>query len=105
MAQQINVSEQLRQRFSAPLPECARRRIVVWHDPDGSFGADFETLAESGFVGLERKVSFARAAEGSYFALKRRIYRDEAKVDFLLYSCGHKDLSAHGLEGNWLADV
>ena len=105
MAQQINVSEQLKQRFSAPLPECARRRIVVWHDPDGSFEADFEALAESGFAGLEREVSFVKAVEGAYFALKHRIYRDEAEADFLVYSSGHKDLSEHGLEGNWLADI
>ena len=43
---QIDVIEQLKQRFAEPLDECAQRRIVVWHDADGEFEEQFDGLAQ-----------------------------------------------------------
>ena len=39
------------------------------------------------------------------FSLKKRLIRDEASCDFLLYTRAPKDFSRGGLGGNWLADL
>lgn len=102
-----DVSEQLAARFGAPLDEYATRRLVIWHDFDGSFEDEFDKISASGFDGQQevRPLVFVKADDGSQFELKRRIYRDEPDSDFLIYSKSQKDLSPRGLEGNWLADV
>lgn len=95
---------QLRERFTRPLDDFHRRRVVFWHDADGSFEGIFERLAESGIEG-PRKVRFARVAEGGMFKLKRDLNRTHAGDDFLIYTRFPKDLSASGLTDNWLADI
>ena len=95
MAQKIDATEQIRARFDAPLEEPAVRRVVIWHDADGSFEGEFERLVEGG-LGTKRPVSLARADEGSVFELKRRIYRIEPEADFLIYERSQKDLSGRG---------
>lgn len=104
MTSSIEASQQIRAKFTAPLEHPAHRRIVIWHDPDGSFEEQFLQLANED-VDSERRVLFDRADGGSAFELKRRIYRTEADADFLIYERAHKDLSERGLAGNWLADV
>lgn len=103
MAKQDPVG-QLRERFSRPLDDFRKRRVVFWHDVDGSFEEAFEGLSESGIEG-PRKVRFARVAEGGMFKLKRDLNRTHASDDYLVYTRFPKDLSASGLVGNWLADV
>ena len=90
MAQKIDAFEQIKARFDAALGHPARRRIVIWHDADGSFEGEFARMAESG-LGTSRPVSFARTDEGSAFELKRRICRIEADADFLVYERAQKD--------------
>lgn len=107
MAQQ-DVMEQLAERFKRPLRDCEARRVVIWHDSDGSFEDEFDQLATAGLDGGladKRPLRFEKADEGSQFALKRLVYREEPGSDFLIYSRRQKDLSPRGLEGNWLADV
>lgn len=94
----------LRAMYKRPLDEYAARRVVFWHDVDGSFEGEFEALAKDG-IESARACSFAKAGEGSLFALKKRLIRDEATNDFLLYTRAPKDLTRGGLEGNWLADL
>lgn len=102
--QQPDVTQMLRERFERPLERDAVRRIVFWHDAEGSFEETFDGIANAG-LGTSRPVSFAKVEEGGFFALKRRVYREERERDFLLYTAAPKDLSPRGLEGNWLADV
>lgn len=104
MAQKIDAIDQIRAKFDAPLEPPATRRVVVWHDADGSFEDDFESLSGSG-LGTKRPVALARTDKGSAFELKRRIYRLEPDADFLIYERAQKDLSGKGLAGNWLADI
>lgn len=47
----LDITKQLQDRFSQPLPESAARRIVVWHDPVGEFADGFAQLAAHGFDG------------------------------------------------------
>lgn len=108
MAKGNEVAEQLSVRFYAPLDGAAKRRLIIWHDSDGSFESEFDQLATCGFgdeIPDNRLLRFAKADEGSKFALKRLVYRDEPESDFLIYSRSQKDLSPRGLEGNWLADI
>lgn len=98
----------LTDRLCAPLDTSAPRRIVIWHDAEGSFETEFDRYTVFGLgceAKLKRSLEYAKADEGSKFALKRLIYREKPKSDFLIYSRSQKDLSPHGLEGNWLADI
>lgn len=111
---QIDVIEQLKQRFAQPLGECAERRIVVWHDADGEFAEQFTELAERGFDGcgvaegvmpahdtFPRAVRFLEAKDGVMFAVKRTINREDTENDILLYRQQPQGVQ----EGDCLADV
>lgn len=103
-----DVERQLLSKLKAPLEDYQGRRIVIWHDTDGSFEEDFDRISADGFVGkpeLERPLKFVKSGGMPKFALKRLIYREDTESDFLIYSRAQKDLSPKGLEGNWLADV
>lgn len=103
-----DVTDQLYARFGSPLEGFAKRRLVIWHDADGSFESEFDRIATEGLdEGLTggRPLRFAKVDEGSQFALKKLVYRNEPGSDFLIYSRSQKDLSPRGLEGNWLADI
>lgn len=95
---------QIRERFERPLDDFAKRRIVFWHDADGSFEQEFAALSEESFDG-PRKVRLARADENAFFSLKRAVCRQHQEDDFLIYTRSPKDFSPHALDGNWLADV
>ena len=101
-----DATELLRGVFASPLPDGRERRIVFWHDVEGSFSDDFDALAQEG-LGVEtaRPLVFARTDEGSVFQLKRDILRERADCDFLVYTPTPQDFSEGGLQGNWLADV
>ncbi len=103
-----DVATLLADRLCAPLDKCVPRRIVIWHDAEGSFEVEFDRYTVFGLgceAKLKRSLEYAKADEGSKFALKRLIYREKPESDFLIYSRSQKDLSPHGLEGNWLADI
>lgn len=101
-----SAADQLRQVFSSPLLDEEGRRIVFWHDVEGSFAQEFEQLRQEGIGGAGgRKVLFADASSESLFDLKRRILRENREDDFLVYTRTSRDFSEGGLEGNWLADI
>lgn len=100
------VIDQLLEAFRAPLQDDCVKRIVFWHDVEGSFAEDFKDLIESGFGDeLERLIHFVSTEEGSLFALKRDVLREHADDDYLIYTRSPRDFSQGGLDGNWLADV
>ena len=111
---QIDVIEQLKQRFLQPLEECAQRRIVVWHDADGEFEELFDELAQQGFEGagsiddvmaamgdFPRAIRFVKAEDGVMFTVKRLINCEDTLNDILLYRKQPRGV----VEGDWLADV
>lgn len=101
-----SATEQLKQVFSLPLPDGEARRIVFWHDVEGSFAQEFEQLCYEGIDGVDgRQVLLVDASKESLFALKRRILREHRDDDFLVYARTSRDFSEGGLAGNWLADV
>ncbi|WP_165049033.1 MULTISPECIES: BREX-1 system phosphatase PglZ type A [unclassified Adlercreutzia] len=102
----IDVEDQLARRFAAPLPDCARRRIVIWHDAEGEFADVFAKLEAAGFGGadappLPRLVRLVRAEPGGLFAVKKLLARDDVESDVLVY----RRRARGSLEGDWLADV
>lgn len=111
---QIDVIEQLKQRFAEPLEECAQRRIVVWHDADGEFEDQFDELSQQGLDGsgtvddamiasgeLVRAIRFVKAEDGVMFAVKRLVNREDTVNDILLY----RKQSRGAVEGDWLAEL
>ncbi len=86
MSNAISLQAHLSARFES-------QRIVVWHDPDGSYVDDVDRYAEAGVVVLR--------VENDEFAIKHRILREEADSKFLIFRPGVVPEGA----GNWLLDV
>jgi len=68
-------------------------RIVFWHDPDGEYGADLDSLELSG-------VQTIQVANDEY-AIKHRLLQDEPTGKFLIYRGGKVPAGV----GNWLLDL
>lgn len=102
----LDAVQLIQDALTQPLQDGEQRRIVFWHDVEGSFGQDFDRLAEDGLgCELARPLVFARVDAGPQFELKRRILRERADMDFLVYTRRPRDFSEGGLEGDWLADI
>lgn len=103
----IDIAGQLRERYSAPLEHYERRRVVIWHDPDGEFADEYAAIAAdpSGIACAARTLRCVDAREHGSFELKRTVLRDDADQDLLLYADWAMDLSGGALRENWLADV
>ena len=82
---------------SAVRPHLERRfethRVVFWHDPEGEYAADLDTL---GLEGVET----VRVANDEY-AIKNRLLHLEPEAKFLVYRSGAVPTGV----GNWLLDL
>lgn len=88
------IIQELNQRFSAPLPEFYKRRIVFWYDEDGEFR---ERLDE---VALNNAKLVALTGTNN-FAVKKLLAVDDTTNDYLVYC----PLSYEKPEDNWLLDI
>lgn len=70
-----------------------RHRVVVWHDPAGTYAAEVDAQAPAGVTVLR--------VENDEFAIKHRVLRREPDASFLIYRGG---LPAQGTS-NWLLDL
>ncbi|MFI7033708.1 BREX-1 system phosphatase PglZ type A [Microbispora rosea] len=68
-------------------------RVVFWHDPEGEYAADLDSLALEG-------VEILRVANDEY-AVKNRLLHLEPEAKFLVYRSG----SVPAGIGNWLLDL
>ena len=68
-------------------------RVVFWHDPDGQYAADLDSL---GLPGVET----IRVANDE-FGIKNRLLHDEPTSKFLVYRSGQVPTGI----GNWLLDL
>lgn len=86
--------QELNQRFSAPLPEFYKRRIVFWYDEDGEFRERLDelTLNNAKLVALTGT---------NNFAVKKLLAVDDITSNFLVYC----PLSYEKPEDNWLLDI
>jgi uncharacterized protein (TIGR02687 family) len=82
---------------SAVRPHLERRfethRVVFWHDPEGEYVADLDTLKLEG-------VEIVRVANDEY-AIKNRLLHVEPEAKFLVYRSGTVPTGI----GNWLLDL
>lgn len=88
------IIQELNQRFTAPLPEFYKRRIVFWYDEDGEFQdrLDEVTLTDAKLVALTGT---------NNFAVKKLLSVDDTTSNYLVYC----PLSYENPEDNWLLDI
>lgn len=86
MSQIATVRVHLQARFE-------QERVVVWHDPDGSYVDELDELTPDG-------VTILRVVNDE-FALKHRVLREDLTSKFLLYRPGQIPTGT----SNWLLDV
>ncbi|MFE4827935.1 BREX-1 system phosphatase PglZ type A [Streptomyces sp. NPDC056672] len=86
MAETSAVRSHLERRFET-------HRVVFWHDPEGEYAADLDSL------GLEG-VEIVRVANDEY-ALKYRVLHEDPDSKFLVYRSGAVSAGI----GNWLLDL
>ncbi len=72
------IKTRLIERFSAPLPEFYKRRIVFWRDEDGEFAEAFDELSLDG-------VKLVKLTESNNFAVKKLLLVDDLASDYLVY--------------------
>lgn len=84
----------LNERFSAPLPEFYKRRIVFWQDED----REFETMLD----GLEiPDAKIIKLTGTNNFAVKKLLLHDDLTSNFLIYN----PFSYAQQQDNWLRDI
>ena len=83
--------------LSAVLPHLERRfetqRLVFWHDADGEYAAEIDTLDLSGVTTVR--------VENNEYAVKNQVLHDEPSGKFLLY----RGAPVPSGIGNWLLDL
>lgn len=85
----------LAERFTAPLTEFHKRRIVFWHDEDGEFADGVDELDLPG-------VSIVKLTGSNNFAVKKLLSADDLTGDYLVYD----PLSyAKDQHDDWLLDI
>lgn len=86
--------QELNQRFSAPLPEFYKRRIVFWYDEDGEFRERLDELTLN-------NAKLVTLTGTNNFAVKKLLAVDDITSNFLVYC----PLSYEKPEDNWLLDI
>ena len=88
------IIQELNQRFTAPLPEFYKRRVVFWYDEDGEFRdrLDEVALTDAKLVALTGT---------NNFAVKKLLSVDDTTSNYLVYC----PLSYEKPEDNWLLDI
>jgi len=85
----------LLERFSVPLPEFHKRRIVFWHDEDGEFGDEVDSLDIPG-------VNIVKLTGTNNFAIKKLLSTDDMTGDYLVYDPLNYDKES---KDDWLLDI
>lgn len=90
----INVEQSLKDRFSAPLPDNYKRRIIFWQDPDGEFAGQVDELCLDG-------VKVLKLTGKNNFAAKMLLSETDLDSNYLVYN----PLSYSDIRDNWLLDI
>ena len=104
---EVDTIERLRAAFAEPLGPFERRRVILWHDPDGEFSEELAEVAEDPSLVAcgDRALRVVDARELGSFEVKLLVNREDTEDDLLVYADWPYDLSRRGLEDDWLADV
>ena len=88
------IIQDLTRRFSEPLPECYKRRIIFWHDEDREFEDQLDEIMLDG-------VKIARLTGSNTFAVKKVLCEEDTSSDFIVYD----PRSFVRDDDNWLINV
>ena len=89
------ITQNLKRRFDKPLPEFYKRRLVFWHDEEGEFADQVDSIETPG-------VKVVRLDGSNSFAVKKLLTLDDPTSDYLVYCpfpFNDKD------EDNWLLNL
>lgn len=90
----MNIEKTLQERFSAPLQEIYKRRIIFWHDPEGEFSSQVDELC------LEN-VKILKLTGTNNFAAKLLLSHTDTESNYLVYN----PVSYSDIRDNWLLDI
>lgn len=88
------IIQELNQRFTAPLPEFYKRRIVFWYDEDGEFSERLDEI-------VLNNAKLVALTGTNNFAMKKLLTVDDTTNNYLVYC----PLSYEKPEDNWLLDI
>ena len=87
------IKKNLEQRFSEPLPEYYKRRVIFWDDEEKEFAEEINELELSNAKALILK-------DNNNFEIKKILSYDDLSSNFLIYNSFDTDL-----ESDWLLDI
>ena len=90
----MNIEKTLQERFSAPLQDNYKRRIVFWQDPEGEFSSMVNELCLDG-------VKILKLTGTNNFAAKLLLSETDTESNYLVYN----PISYSDIRDNWLLDV
>ena len=88
------IVQELNQRFTMPLPEFYKRRIIFWYDEDKEFADKLDEIVLSNATVISLTGS-------NNFAVKKLLGVDDTTNNYLVYC----PLSYENSEDNWLMDI
>ena len=88
----MDIKKTLSSRFSAPLPDNYKRRIIFWQDPDGEFSGQVDEVCPEG-------VRLLKLTGTNNFAAKMLLSETDTENDYLVYN----PVSYSDIRDNWLA--
>ena len=89
-----NIIQELNRRFTAPLPEFYKRRIIFWHDEEREFADQLELIRLD-------NVKLVELTGSNTFAVKKLLCADDLNSNFLVYD----PRSFSRDDDNWLVNV
>ena len=90
----MNIAQNLKDRFMAPLVENYRRRIIFWQDPDGEFSDLVDEYCPEG-------VKLLKLTGRNNFAAKHILSETDTESNYLVYN----PISYPDVRDNWLLDI
>lgn len=90
----IDIKQTLRDRFTLPLADNYKRRIIFWQDPDGEFSDLVDELCLDG-------VKLLKLTGKNNFAAKQILSETDTDSNYLVYN----PLSYSDVRDNWLLDI
>ena len=88
-----SIVKQLNMKFSEPLPEFFKRRVIFWNDEDGDFKEEIDELKLDNAKVIVLK-------ENNNFAVKRLLTSEDLDSNYLVYNPFATDM-----EDDWLLDI
>ena len=88
-----SIVKQLNKKFSEPLPEFFKRRVIFWNDEDGDFKEDINGLQLKNAKVIVLK-------DNNNFAVKRLLTSEDLENNYLVYNPFATDM-----EDDWLLDI